>query len=78
MSPEEYRIGGLVNEISNVYTMGATAFMLFSDYDRSSETWTLSPELYAVVKKAISDRKDERQQSITQLISEWENAKMVE
>lgn len=31
MSPEEHRIAGLVDEISNVYTMGATAFVFFAD-----------------------------------------------
>ena len=77
MSPEEFRIGGLIDEISNVYTMGATAFRLFSDNesDRSPEAWTLSSELYAVVKKAIIDERDQRQQSIKQLIEEWRAAK---
>ena len=77
MSPEEFRIGGLIDEISNVYTMGATAFRLFSESerDRSPEKWTLSLELYAVVKKAVSDERDDRQQSIEQLIAEWRAAR---
>jgi serine/threonine-protein kinase len=77
MSPEEYRIAGLLDEVTNVYTMGATAFMLLTEYDRSPEAWKLSPKLYAVIKKAVSDKKDERQQSITQLITEWNHAKGV-
>ena len=77
MSPEEFRIGGLIDEISNVYTMGATAFRLFSEHesDRSPETWPLNRALYDVVKKAVSDERDKRQQSITQLIAEWGSAK---
>ena len=75
MSPEEHRIAGVLDEVTNVYRMGAAAFMLFSNYDRSSETWTLSPALYAVVKKAVSDAKADRQQSVTQLIEEWRAAK---
>lgn len=78
MSPEECRVAGLLDEVTNVYTMGAAAFMLFSNYDRSPEAWTLSPELYAVVKKAVSDEKNNRQQSITQLINEWKSAKAIE
>jgi len=75
MSPEEFRIGGVLDEVTNVYTMRATAFMLFTNYDRSPEAWTLNPKLYAVIKKAVSDTKSERQQSITQLINQWNAAK---
>jgi len=75
MAPEEHRIAGILDEITNVYRMGATAFMLFSNYDRSPETWTLSSELYAVVKKAVSDAKADRQQSIKKLITDWNAAK---
>lgn len=75
MSPEEFRIGGLLDEVTNVYTMGATAFALFSDYDRSTERWPLRKEMYNVVKRAVSDERSQRQQSIRQLIEEWEAAK---
>ena len=76
MSPEEFRIGGLIDEITNVYTMGATAFRLFSknERDRSPETWTLNTALYDVAKRAVSDERDQRQQSIRQLIDEWRKA----
>jgi len=66
MSPEEFRIGGLLDEVTNVYTMGATAFMLFTDYDRSPEAWTLSSGLYEVIKKAVIDERADRQQSIAE------------
>ena len=75
MSPEEHRIAGLLDEVTNVYTMGAAAFMLLTDYDRSPEKWPLNPATYAVVKKAVSDEKRGRQQSIAQLIAEWNAAK---
>lgn len=78
MSPEEYRIGGLLDEITNVYTMGAIAFVLFSNNIRSLEAWPLNVALYEVVRKAVSDERDERQQSINQLIAEWNMAKTIE
>jgi len=55
--------------------MGATAFCLFAGSDRSQEAWPLSEERYAVVKKAVSGERDGRQQSIEQLIAEWEAVK---
>ena len=74
-SPEERVDGVLIDEISNVYNMGATAFVLFTDSDRSPEAWPLNMALYNVVIKAVSDARWERQQSIEQLITEWRAAK---
>ena len=75
MSPEEFTLGAEIDEVTNVYGMGATAFALFSDSDRSPEAWPLSRKLYDVVRKAVSDDRNERQQSIEQLIEEWRVAK---
>ena len=71
MSPEEFSLGAEIDEITNVYAMGATAFALFSDSDRSPEKWPLDTRLYDVVKRAVSDERDQRQQSIRMLIEEW-------
>ena len=75
VSPEECVQDAIMDEITNVYTMGATAFALFAYGNRSPEAWTLSQELYAVVNRAVSDERGERQQSILQLIEEWRAAK---
>jgi serine/threonine protein kinase len=68
MSPEECRSAGLVDEISNVYTMGATAFVFFANEQQSREEWTLSSELYEVAKKAVSIKRNQRQQSSSPFI----------
>jgi len=74
-SPEEKRAGGVVDEISNVYAMGATAFVLFAEDDKSArEKWVLSEELYMVAKKAVSEKRDKRQQKISEFINEWNAA----
>jgi serine/threonine-protein kinase len=75
MSPEEYRCAGLIDEITNVYTMGATAFLLLSYGKRSLEEWTLNEKLFRVIENAVNDKRKERQKSIEQLINEWNNAK---
>jgi len=75
MSPEEYERGAVIDEITNVYTMGATAFAFFGDErNRSLEQWTLSKGLYDVAKRAISDECCQRQQSIGQFIADWNAA----
>ena len=77
MSPEEFELDAVIDEITNVYTMGATAFAFFGDErDRSIEKWKLSKELFAEAKKAVSDDRNLRQQSIKQLIEEWSAAKV--
>jgi len=78
MSPEEFQFGAIIDEITNVYTMGATAFELFGDNcDRSFEKWTMSKALYNVTKQAVSDERSHRQQSVEQFITEWRAAKGV-
>jgi len=74
-SPEECRGYSVISEVSNVYTMGATAFYFFAEDDKDSRAkWTLSDELYAVAKKAISEQRSLRQQTIKALIHDWKAA----
>ena len=75
-SPEQFIDGAAIDEVSCVYAMGATAFALFGDgRDRCIEKWKLSKGLFDVAKRAASDDRNQRQQSVRQLIDEWEAAK---
>jgi len=71
MAPEEYRISGLIDEVTNVYTMGAVAFVLLANGDRSPGAWPLNAKSYDVLTKSMNDTRKHRQQSIAQLIQEW-------
>ncbi len=71
-APEENQLGAAIDEITNVYTIGATAFALFANYNRTLEHWQLSKNLFQVASRAISDNRECRQQSIAQFIYEWE------
>ncbi|QUO32475.1 hypothetical protein KFE17_01590 [Faecalicatena sp. Marseille-Q4148] len=77
-APEEYEFGAVIDEITNVYTVGATAFALFGEYNRNRDRWQLSDKLFEVAAKAVSDDRNRRQQSIRQLREEWEMAIHVE
>jgi len=74
VSPEECTPGLRIDEITMVYTMGATAFSIFSDYDRSLEKWKLNKSSYQVLKKAVSNDRDMRHKSIHQFIYEWKES----
>lgn len=73
-SPEEYKKGADIDEITNVYCAGAFAFALFGNYNRNREEWQLSEEAFAVVTKAVSANRNERYQSIKELKEAWENS----
>ena len=74
--PEQFIDGAKFDEVSCVYIMGATAFALFGDgRDRCIEKWKLSKGLFDIAKKAVSDKREDRQQSMEQLIAEWRAVK---
>jgi len=74
ISPEEQSTTAVMDEITTVYTMGATAFSLFAHRNRTLEKWTLTPALYEVAQKAVSNERSERQQSVVQFMNEWNKA----
>ncbi len=78
MSPEEYTLGAGLDEVTNVYTAGATAFAFLADGDRSPEAWPLGRETYVVAARAVSEACGERQQSLAELTKEWNAAKLRE
>lgn len=71
MSPEEFEKGAVLDEVTNVYMLGAMAFSLFGNYKRDSENWQLSKDLYNIAVKATSDDRNNRYQSVEELIDEW-------
>lgn len=75
MSPEEFELGAEIDERSNVFMIGATAFNLFGgEMDRSFEKWSLSEGFYAVASKATSADKRDRYQSIREYMDAWNSA----
>lgn len=73
-APEEYRLGAPLDEITNVYTLGATAFALLAGFSRAAQDWPLSPGLYAVAQRAVSPERGLRPGSIEQFRREWRAA----
>jgi len=74
MSPEEYILGAELDEVTNVYTLGAMAFALFADCQRTREQWSLNDAAFGVAKKAISDERSQRYHSIDEFIWQWQAA----
>lgn len=50
---EGVSFGAIIDEITNVYTAGAMAFTMFSNYDRSEAAWPLGAAAFSAVLKAV-------------------------
>lgn len=72
MSPEEFIKGGIIDGVTNVYTMGAMAFCLIgNDMDRGFNNWEGSESLFQVAKRATDNNRAKRYKSISDFYSAW-------
>lgn len=75
MSSEEYEIGATIDEVTNVYTMGATAFeLLGSNKFRCFEYWEASEGLFKVALKAVSKNRRLRYATLHDFYNAWNRA----
>jgi len=74
MAPEEFQKGALIDQQTNVYTMGATGFVVLNDPRRERAEWLLSEEAYGVLARATAKDKEDRQRSIGEFYDQWGEA----
>ncbi|MDD4164618.1 MAG: GNAT family N-acetyltransferase [Eubacteriales bacterium] len=90
MSPEEYELGADLDEKTVVYLLGATAFELLANdteesyqawedgkLSRSFGTWSATKALFDVALKAVSKDRSERYKTVSELITAWNAAKVI-
>lgn len=72
MSPEEFERGAVIDGITNVFNMGATAFALLGgELDRSLAKWEAGLELYEVALKAVEPERNRRYSSMAEFNAAW-------
>ena len=71
MSPEEYELGAVLDEITNVFTLGQMGFSLFTDSDRSPGVFPLGMGCYDLLMKAISPEREKRFHTIAEFEENW-------
>ncbi|WP_125776633.1 serine/threonine protein kinase [Antribacter gilvus] len=75
MSPEEYRLGAPIDEITTVHTLGALAHtFLGDDATRSPAAWVGSEEQLAVATRATQEDRGVRWSSVAALAEAWRSA----
>ena len=74
-APEENELNAVIDERTNVYTMGAMAFCLLGgERDHSFEKWDASKSLYQVALHATELNPNNRYCSVREFYSEWLHA----
>jgi len=71
MAPEEWHRGSVIDHRTNVYTIGATGFVLLTDNDRTVDGFPMRRSAWEVLKRATSDDPQLRQSSIRELSEDW-------
>lgn len=74
MAPEEFGAGSRVDWRTNVYTMGATGFVLLADGSRDAGAWPSAEALYAVLERATRECPDDRYPNVHALYDAWQEA----
>ncbi|MCM1285612.1 MAG: hypothetical protein NC213_02330 [Acetobacter sp.] len=71
ISPEECKLGQVIDEITNVFTLGKMAFSLITDSDYSFDSYPLNKKSYDVLVKATESDRNKRYQSIAEFKNAW-------
>ncbi|MBI9014691.1 MAG: serine/threonine protein kinase [Clostridiales bacterium] len=76
MAPEEFNRGELVDEVTNVYLLGAMSFdILGNSRNKVKDEWQASESLYEVAKKAVQNDRRLRYQSVKEFHIAWSDAR---
>ncbi|NGP45923.1 serine/threonine protein kinase [Bacillaceae bacterium SIJ1] len=72
MAPEEFAKDAVLDRRTNVYRMGATAFVLLGGAkDRSLAAWSASRALHEVALQAVEPNRDERFPDVRSFFEAW-------
>lgn len=85
-APEEYCKGAGIDEKTNLFTLGALIFEFFGEFTEEdivkryvenrfipceNDKWELSKEAYQIVKKAVSEKREDRYNSLDEFYEMW-------
>jgi serine/threonine protein kinase, bacterial len=75
MAPEEFELGALIDEQTNVFVMGRTALVLLSDGTLNPYAFRGSHALFQVVARACNPRRSPRSDSMAAFCDTWRTAR---
>lgn len=75
MAPEEFQLGALIDQRTNVFTMGRTAALFLGDGTLERTSFRGRDALYAVVCQAGQDNRNERFATMAAFYAAWRAAR---
>ena len=75
MAPEEFQLGAIIDQRTNVFTMGRTALVFLSDGTLHASAFRGSRALFDVVKKACDPERSRRFDSMAAFYDAWKAAR---
>ena len=75
MAPEEHVLGAVLDEVTNVFTLGALAHTLLgNDRSKGRAEWRGTVRQWEVAKRAMEPQRHARWQSVAELAEAWRRA----
>ncbi len=74
MAPEEFQKGERIDETTNVFMLGRTAFVLLANSSNSPQDWKGTEATRQVAKKATNPDRHLRYPSVRALVTAWHTA----
>jgi len=74
MAPEEFQKGARIDERTNVFMLGRTAFVFLANNSDSRDDWKGNDAMWHVAKKATNVDKQLRYPSVQEFVSAWYTA----
>jgi len=71
MAPEEFELGALIDERTNVYVMGRTALIFLSDGTLNAEAFRGTRAILEVVARACDPERSRRYESMAEFYRSW-------
>jgi hypothetical protein len=75
MAPEEFELGALIDQRTNVFVMGRTALVLLSDGTLNPKAFRGSQAIFEVVAKSCQLEASQRYDSIANFYGAWQEAR---
>lgn len=76
MAPEEFKMGALIDERTNVFVMGRTALVFLADGALKLDAFRGTPALFEVVARACAPDRSRRYDSMAAFYSAWRAARI--
>jgi serine/threonine-protein kinase len=77
MAPEEFELGALIDERTNVFVMGRTALVFLSDGTLNADAFRGTRALFEVIARACESDRSRRYDSMAAFYSAWRAARTV-